>query len=71
MFSAVSKKLIVRFNNLLSRDGAFGLNGHEFRMVFPDQLQEFVREGGKPGNQIPIAGFEASSFRAILKGKVH
>src|SRR5262249_10331656 len=71
MFSAVSKKLIVRLNNLLSRDSALGLHRHEFRMIFPDQLQEFVREGGKPADQIPIAGFEAFSFGAISKSKVH
>ena len=71
MFSAVSNKLIVRLNNLLSRDGALGLNDEEFRMVFPDQLHEFVREDGKPADQIPIAGFEAFSFGAIVKVTVH
>jgi hypothetical protein len=71
MFSAVGKKAIVRFNKLLSGYCALGLNGDEFRMVFPDQLHEFVREDGKPADQIPIASFEALSFGAILKGKIH
>ena len=71
MFSAVSVKPIVRFNNLLSRDCALGLHGHEFPMVIPDQLHEFVRENGKPADQLPIVGFEAFSFGAIVKVTVH
>ena len=71
MFSAVITKPIVRFNNLLSRYCALGLHGHEFPMVIPDQLHEFVREGGKPADQNPIAGFEAFSFGAIVKITVH
>ena len=71
MFSAVSNKPIVRFNNLLSCDCALGLHGHKFPMVFPDQLHEFVREDGKPADQIPVAGFEAFSVGAIVKVTVH
>jgi hypothetical protein len=47
MYSAVCEKLIVRFKDLLFHAFAFGLGRHEFRMVFPDQHYESLREGGE------------------------